>query len=78
MTRFFTALISILLIGSAYAQGSAAEEPIQAASGYVTVIFIVLFIGFCLGIVWMIVRAGKKEEGQEEKKEDESSAGPST
>lgn len=78
MTRFFTAVFSILLIGSAYAQGAAAEEPIQAVSGYATVIFIVLFIGFCVGIVWMIARGGKKEEGQEEKKEDNSSAGPTS
>lgn len=78
MTRFFTAVISILLTVSAYAQGAAPEEPIQAASGYATVIFIVLFIGFCVGIVWMMMRSGKKEKTQEEKKEDESSAGPTT
>lgn len=76
MTRFFAAVISILLTGSVCAQGAAPEEPIQAANGYATVIFIVLFIGFCVGIVWMIARGGKKEEGQEENKEDKSSAGP--
>jgi len=78
MTGFFTAVLFILQIGSAFAQGAAAEEPVQAASGYATVIFIVLFIGFCVGIVWMMMRSSKKEKGQEEKKEDESSAGPTT
>jgi len=62
MTRLFASIFNLFLIGSAFAQGAAPEGPEPEASGYVTVIFIVLFVGFCVGIVWMIMRGGKNEE----------------
>ena len=76
MTRFFSAILNFVLIGSAFAQGATPEEPIAQSNGYATIIFIVLFVGFCVGIVWMIMRGSKAEEGKEKAKEGDSKAGP--
>lgn len=60
------AIATFLLQASAYAD-VAAEPPLQSnTSGLV--VFGVLFLGFCVGILWMIWRAGKKNSDKAEPK----------
>jgi preprotein translocase subunit SecG len=61
MKRIVSAWIALSLLLSAHAQTPAAEP--QADSNPVgTIIFGVLFFGFCIGFVWMVWRNRDKDK----------------
>jgi hydrogenase/urease accessory protein HupE len=62
MKRFFTASIASLLSAAAHAQ--AAPEPAVEPNTLATVIFLGVFVVFCIGFAWMVWRnkGGEKKE----------------
>lgn len=65
MTRFLSGLSLFLFCCSVYAQTAAAnapEEPVASPMGLI--IFGVLFVGFCVGFIWMVYSADKKKTKQ--------------
>jgi len=59
MKRFLAGSISSFLFASAHAQ---APEPAAESNTLATVVFLVLFVGFCLGFAWMVWRKKDKEK----------------
>ncbi len=53
--------IALLMFASAHAQTP--EPPVQSNT-LATIIFLVLFVGFCAGFVWMVWR--NKDKGKKE------------
>ena len=51
MVRLLCSFLLALASWSAYAQSSAAEPPVEHASVLTVVIFIVLFVGACVGYI---------------------------
>ena len=62
MKRFLAGLITLL--PSAFAWADAPAEPPLEPHPMATIVFLVLFVGFCVVFVWMIWRkkADKKED----------------
>ena len=61
MKRFLAGLLALPL--SAIAQNNAPPEPPVEAHPIGTLVFIVLFVGFCAVFAWMVWRnRGKKED----------------
>jgi hypothetical protein len=62
MKRFLPGLVAWLPVISAYADAPA--EPPLEPHPMATIVFIVLFVGFCVVFAWMVWRkkADKKEE----------------
>ena len=61
MKRWFSALAAVLLSSLALAQAPA-EPPLESNTAG-TIVFLVLFVGVCVVLVWMIWRKkGDKEE----------------
>jgi len=61
MSRLLSRLIVPFVTLSALAQ-TATEAPTERASGAVVVIFVLLFIGMCVGIAWMAIASGRREK----------------
>ena len=62
MKRFFAGSIAALLLASAQAQ---APEPPVESNPAGTIVFVVLFVGFCVVFAWMVWRnkgKGKKDQ----------------
>jgi hypothetical protein len=59
MKRILAGSIASFLLASAHAQ---APEPAVEPNTLATAIFLVLFVGFCAGFVWMVWRKDKKKE----------------
>jgi len=62
MKRYLWAPAALLLLASAYAQ---APEPPVESHPIGMIVFVVLFVGFCVVFAWMVWRnrdKGKKEE----------------
>ena len=64
MKRFLVALLALPL--AALAQSQAAPEPPLEAHPVGTIVFVVLFVGFCVGFAWMVWR--KKEDKKDDGK----------
>jgi len=63
MKRFLAGLLALPL--SAFAQSQSAPEPPVEAHPIGTIIFVVLFVGFCVVFAWMVWRnKDKKEDGK--------------
>jgi hypothetical protein len=62
MKRLLTGLIALFPFVSAYADAPA--EPPLEPHPIGTVVFLVLFVGVCVGLAWMIWR--KKKDSKEE------------
>jgi len=76
MTRFLSGLSLLLFYCSAYAQTATENVPVDAtASPTVVIIFVVLFVGFCVGFVWMVYSADKKKKAKKEKEERHQASG---
>jgi len=61
MKRFLAALLASPL--SVFAQSQAASEPPIESNPVGTLVFVVLFVGFCVVFAWMVWRnKGKKED----------------
>ena len=58
MKRFLAGSISSFLFASAHAQ---APEPAGEPNTLATVVFLVLFVGFCVGFGWMVWRKKDKK-----------------
>ena len=65
MKRFLAALLTLPLAD--FAWGQAAPEPPLEPHPMATIVFIVLFVGFCVVFGWMVWRK------RTDKKEDETS-----
>ena len=61
MKRILSGLIAILAFLSAHAQNQAAEPPAESNTVGL-IVFGVLFVGFCLGFVWMVWRNKDKDK----------------
>ena len=64
MTRFLSGLSLFLFYCSAYAEIAAANAPEETASPLGVIIFGVIFVGFCVGFIWMVYAADKKKAKQ--------------
>jgi hypothetical protein len=62
MKRFLAGAIASFLFASARAQ---APEPAIEPNTLATAIFLVLFVGFCAGFVWMVWRNKDKDKKKE-------------
>lgn len=62
MTRILSGLLLLLPLCAAYAVDSAQTPPAETSSSIGTIIFGILFFGFCIGFVWMIWRQEKKHK----------------
>ncbi len=62
MNKFLTGSIASFLFASAHAQ---APEPAIEPNTLATTIFLVLFVGFCAGFVWMVWRNKNKDKKKE-------------
>lgn len=60
MKRFFTASIASLLSAAAHAQ--ATPEPAVEPNTLATIIFLGVFVAFCVGFVWMVWRNKDREK----------------
>jgi hypothetical protein len=58
MNRFLPGFIALSLLLPAHAQ---TPEPPVESNTLSTIIFLVLFVGFCAGFVWMVWRNKNKE-----------------
>lgn len=62
MTRILSGLSLLLFYCFAYAETAPENVPNEAtASPTVVIIFVVLFVGCCIGFVWMVYSASKKK-----------------
>jgi len=59
MNKFLTGSIASFLFASAHAQ---APEPAAEPNTLATTVFLVLFVGFCAGFVWMVWRNKDKDK----------------
>ena len=62
MKRFLAGAIASFLFASAYAQ---TPEPAVEPNTLATAIFLVLFVGFCVGFAWMVWRNKDKDKKKE-------------
>jgi heme/copper-type cytochrome/quinol oxidase subunit 2 len=68
MKRFLPGLVACFLLASAHAQtpaASAAAEPPVDSNPVGTIIFAVLFVGFCVVFAWMVWRNKDKDKKQD-------------
>ena len=68
MAKVLSALFPFLMVWSAFAQTSGAEPPAEKASGITVVIFLLLFVGSCVGYfvyLWWTKKRPQKDEGEE-------------
>lgn len=71
LSGFFLALLPFF----AHAQDSTANAPAEETNMIGTVIFIVLFLGFCLGFVWMVWRSDRNEKRRKKETEERGQRG---
>jgi flagellar basal body-associated protein FliL len=68
MRKALTWLLPVLVASSAYAQSSGAEAPTEKAGPVTVIIFLVLFVGSCVGyfayIWWSHRKARLEAEGK--------------
>ena len=64
MKRFLAGLLTMPLAALAQTAGQAAPEPPVEAHPIGTIVFVVLFVGFCVVFGWMVYR--KKEDKKED------------
>ena len=64
MKRFLAGLLAMPLAALAQTAGQAAPEPPVEAHPIGTIVFVVLFVGFCVVFGWMVYR--KKEDKKED------------
>ena len=71
LSGFFLALLPFF----AHAQDSTANAPAEETNIIGTVIFIVIFLGICLGFVWMVWRADRNEKRRKKETEEQEHRG---
>jgi cytochrome bd-type quinol oxidase subunit 2 len=68
MAKVLSGFFPLFMVSSAYAQTSGAEAPAGKASMLTVVIFLLLFVGACVGyfayIWWNARKKGQPEEGE--------------
>lgn len=62
MARILSALLLFLPLYSTYAVTSAENPPAESSGLMGTIIFGIIFFGFCIGFVWMVWRNEKKQK----------------
>ncbi len=70
MARVLSGFFPVFAVSSAYAQTSGAEAPVEKASSLTVVIFLLLFVGLCVGYfayVWWSERRRRKLEERKQK-----------
>lgn len=66
MTKILSAVLLLLQFCSAYAVTETPPAP-EGVSSLGTIIFVVLFFGFCFGFIWMVWKSDKKQKQEPEK-----------
>ena len=64
MTRILSAVLLLLQFCSAYAVTE--PPPAEGADAVGTIVFAVLFFGFCFGFIWMVWKNDKKPKQEPE------------
>ena len=64
MARILTGLMLLLPLLAAHAEVTNAAAPAETSASFGTIVFVVLFVGICIGFVWMVVRNDKKQKEQ--------------
>ncbi len=64
MARILSGLMLLLPLWAAYAETPATPPPAEGSGSLGTIIFGVLFFGFCIGFIWMVMRNDKKQKQQ--------------
>ena len=65
MMRPLCGFLLFLASCCAFAQSSGAEPPVEHASMFTVVVFVVVFIAVCLGYVGYAWTTGRKKKGQD-------------
>lgn len=76
MHRLLSGTALFLWLSYALAQSGTAPEPPPESHPIALIVFGVLFVGFCVGIVWLIWRGGKSESTGEKKEDDPGAKHP--
>ena len=78
MTRILSGLSLFFLYCSARAQPAAANVPEEPTNTTGVIIFLVLFVGFCVGFIWMVYAADKKKKEKERNATSRDASGKTT
>jgi hypothetical protein len=76
MSTLLSRLIVPFVAASTFAQAATTEAPTERASGTVVLVFVILFIGMCVGIVWMSMQSSRKEKLAQEAADRAAQGGP--
>jgi hypothetical protein len=63
MKRFLAGLAALFAFAHVFAADAPAEPPLEPHP-MATIVFVLLFVGFCVGFVWMVWR--KKEDRKQD------------
>ena len=69
MARFLAHLLPLLVLGSAYAMDVKDAPPPESVNWIGIVVFLGLFLGMCVGFIWLVWRNDKKTKQGEKKLE---------
>jgi hypothetical protein len=70
--KFLAALILVLLPAVTNAQQATANTPVEEGNAIGTILFGIVFVGACIGFVWLVWRNDKKQKEPKEQKGKES------
>lgn len=76
MIKLLFSIFPVLYLASAQAQSGSAEAPIEPVSPLGAIIFLVCFVAFCIGIVWLIARQTKAKKKLEQDETTPGTGGP--
>ena len=66
MTRFLSGLSLFLFYCSAYAEIAAANVPAEQSNATGFILFGILFVGLCVGFVWLVIWNDKKQKAKQQ------------
>jgi hypothetical protein len=72
-TKLLAALVLALLHAATYAQDVAANAPAEESNAIGTILFGIVFVGACIGFVWLVWRNDKKQKERRTQEAKESS-----
>jgi hypothetical protein len=71
-TKLLATLLLALLHGAANAQDAAANAPVEASNLLGTAIFGFIFVGMCVGFVWLVWWNDKKQKQKQLKEQEKT------
>jgi hypothetical protein len=69
-TKLLAALVLALLHTVTYAQDVAANAPVEESNLLGTIAFGIIFVGLCIGFIWLVWRNDKKQKKKESKEQE--------